>query len=349
MDKQQNIIFLYAEITPYLLGCLNSFSLQNSLCSITVIYQRKFEKLNESKDSNYVLVSKKQFKSKEILLKYCKSICPKLLIVSGRMSKDYLYVALKLRNKTLRVTVQDTIYKRSTKQFIQKLLSNYLYRRYFDKFWGIGSPQTKFALDIGYKENEIKEGFYVADKIFFEKSKVFQYDDKDLNILYIGRLVKEKNIIRLAKAVNNINLEKGSNHKVCVIGGGYLRDKIETYKCIDYKGLMNQDEIIKVAHNCHVFCLPSIYEPWGVVVHEMAALGLPILSSFKCGSSYDLVKENYNGFKFNPYDIEEISNVLRKFIALSNIEKEKFSRNSIKIAQNINYKNWNNTLLSFLT
>ena len=50
-------------------------------------------------------------------------------------------------------------------------------------------------------------------------------------------------------------------------------------------GIKNSRRNNFVAKKCNAFVY-SIYEPWGVVLHEMAALGLPILSSNKCGSSH---------------------------------------------------------------
>ena len=38
----------------------------------------------------------------------------------------------------------------------QSLLRNFLYNQYFDKFWGIGTQQTKYAKSVGFKENEIR-------------------------------------------------------------------------------------------------------------------------------------------------------------------------------------------------
>ena len=40
------------------------------------------------------------------------------------------------------------------------------------------------------------------------------------------------------------------------------------------------------------FVLASLYEPWGVVLVEAAAAGLPIICTDKCGARYEVVKEN---------------------------------------------------------
>jgi glycosyltransferase involved in cell wall biosynthesis len=344
---KKKIIFLYAEVTPYLLGCLNQYCKTNKSTFIKVIYVNMFHNLKIDKNG-YELISKEKFKSKKELYSHCKEIKPDMLIVSGRMSKDYLYVAKKLKDKTIRVTVQDTLYEKSIKQKIIKIFNNQLYKKYFDKFWGVGSLQTKFAIDIGYKENDIEEGFYVADKIFFKNSCVLEYKNRPLKILFIGRLVKEKNILELAKAIESINQSNKSMHELVIIGDGYLKNKILNYNCVSFKGSQSQEDIVRIALGCDVFCLPSIYEPWGVVTHEMCALGLPILISDKCGSSEDLVLENFNGFKFNPFDKDSIKKSIIDFDNLEIQKKRDFSKNSITMSKKINHNLWASSLNSLL-
>ena len=348
MTKSKNIIFLYAELTPYLIGCLNYFIKKNEIYKLYIVYNNVFAKLEIENKFGCSFISNKKFQSQEELFKFCVNLNPCVLIVSGRMSSDYLYVSRSMRGLTTRVTVQDTLYRNSFKQIITRKLSYILYLRYFDKFWGVGELQRKFAKDIGFKDENIFNGFYVADKKFFEKSNIFSFKNKNLNILFIGRLVKEKNIIRLLEVINKINHKNNSNHKVTIIGSGPLIDKIKEYDVVNYLGLKTQDRIIEIALKCDVFCLPSVYEPWGVVTHEMAALGLPIIASNLCGSSFDLVEEGYNGFKFNPYSNKSIETAFQNFISLTQTEKSNQSSNSISISKKINHDNWNQTILSII-
>ena len=73
--------------------------------------------------------------------------------------------------------------------------------------------------------------------------------------------MKEKNIVNLATAIESINFKNSSSHTLTIIGEGYELSKLTKFKCIDYKGLKKQKDIVKIAKKCHVFCLPSIYEP----------------------------------------------------------------------------------------
>ena len=345
--NKPSIVFLYAEITPYLLGCINFFNEKNKDIALTIIYNKVFPTLDlESQKAHFICRNK--FKTKKHFLFEIKKLNPNILLVSGRMDSYYLYVSRKLKHYSTRVCLFDTIHRKDFTQYLKKIFSGFLYKPYFDYMWGVGTPQIAFALDIGYKIEKIKRGFYVADTIFFKNFFQPNFISKNFNFLFIGRLVKEKNIITLASVIDKINLEFNSNHRLGVIGEGPQLDQILQFNCVDYLGLKNQSQIIKISKSYHAFCLPSIYEPWGVVIHEMTALGLPILSSNKCGAANDLVIEGENGYKFDPNKFESIYDALITYIKLPNPKKTTLSLNSNKIARSINHESWNNTLLSFL-
>ena len=199
--KSKNIIFLYPELTSYFIGCINNFIENNPEIKIIIVFNKKFEKLELPINRKYSIVDKNSFQNKHQLLSFCIRSNPSLVLVSGRMYNEYLYVAKRMKKRTTVITVQDTIYQNSIKQVIIKLFSFHLYKKYFDKFWGVGSLQRKFALDIGFKSKDIYDGFYVSNKIFFDSKKKNRFSEKNLNFLFIGRLVKEKNILRLAKSI----------------------------------------------------------------------------------------------------------------------------------------------------
>jgi glycosyltransferase involved in cell wall biosynthesis len=58
------------------------------------------------------------------------------------------------------------------------------------------------------------------------------------------------------------------------------------------------------------FIHASTTEQWGLVVNEAMASGLPVLVSNRCGCASDLVQEGVNGFTFDPYDVEQLAQLM---------------------------------------
>ena len=58
-----------------------------------------------------------------------------------------------------------------------------------------------------------------------------------------------------------------------------------------------------------IFILPSISEPWGLVVEEALYFGLPVMISKNCGS-VELIKNGVNGYIFEPMNSEKIKSLI---------------------------------------
>ena len=52
-----------------------------------------------------------------------------------------------------------------------------------------------------------------------------------------------------------------------------------------------------------VFAFPTLDDPFGIVVLEAAAAGLPVVASPFGGATLDLIEDGRNGFVIDPNDI----------------------------------------------
>ncbi len=71
-------------------------------------------------------------------------------------------------------------------------------------------------------------------------------------------------------------------------------------------GLSPNDARLKaILHEADVFILPSIHEPFGIVVLEAWASGLPVIAS-NAGGIKDFVVNGHNGLLFEPQDVDAL-------------------------------------------
>src|SRR5690606_36321278 len=80
-------------------------------------------------------------------------------------------------------------------------------------------------------------------------------------------------------------------------------------RSIHRPGFLQSDELPRWYAHASAFVLPSLSEPWGLVVNEAAACGLPLLVSDHAGCAGTLVPDppGQTGWRFDPTDVEEIA------------------------------------------
>lgn len=64
------------------------------------------------------------------------------------------------------------------------------------------------------------------------------------------------------------------------------------------------------------FIHPALEEPWGLVINEAMASGLPILSGDNVGAAEELVDDGVNGWKFDAGSVEEMAGALLRIATL---------------------------------
>ena len=69
------------------------------------------------------------------------------------------------------------------------------------------------------------------------------------------------------------------------------------------------------------FVHPALEEPWGLVINEAMASGLPVLSSRNVGAAEELVVEGKSGYLFDPSSVEEMARALAKIVGMEPEER----------------------------
>ncbi|WP_228893057.1 glycosyltransferase family 4 protein [Pseudoduganella aquatica] len=63
-----------------------------------------------------------------------------------------------------------------------------------------------------------------------------------------------------------------------------------------FAGFLSQAELPGMYRAARVFLFPSRWDPWGVVVNEACAAGMPVLASPHAGAAHELVRDGENGY-----------------------------------------------------
>ena len=128
----------------------------------------------------------------------------------------------------------------------------------------------------------------------------------DVVVLSVARLAPEKGLDTLVRAAAEANEPR---LLLVVAGGGPEHDRLAGLatdlgvRLTLLGDVQPASRLVELYAAADLFALLSTHEPWGVVVNEAAACGLPLLLSDRVGAAYDLVEDGGNGYLVRAGDI----------------------------------------------
>ena len=345
---------LYAEIMPYNIICFKSLLSTQANLKIHVVCWGADKKLTPYQVPEIPRVSyylKNDFNAEKIR-QLINELEPSCLYVAGRMEKDYLKACKHARGKKILVIgTSDGQYKGGIKQLIQKLFSFYLFKRYFNYLMVPGIYQYEYARFLGFSREQILFPQYCADVSLFNNYYHNRPDSKlpKKNILFVGRLNKIKGINFLIEAFLELVENEKFDLNLVLVGNGAEKKNIPVHPRIIQHDFLDQVSIIGLLNEVRFFCLPSIKEPWGVVLHEFTAAGMPIVTTDVCGAATAFVKHYYNGLIIKPAEKNSLKNAMQFMASLNEEKLEEMETRSYELSKQITPAMWSGTILSVIS
>ncbi|HIH71972.1 MAG: Glycosyltransferase, family 1 [Thermococcales archaeon 44_46] len=156
----------------------------------------------------------------------------------------------------------------------------------------------KGLLELGVYSTVIPNG------IDFNEIRAVPPSKEKYDIIFAGRLIKEKNVELLIRAVKLLKAEM-PDVRVLIIGDGPQRERLEKLvrefgltENVYFRGFLDEHEkLISYVKSSKVFVLPSIREGFGITALEANASGIPVVTVISpLNAVKDLVIPGYNGF-----------------------------------------------------
>jgi phosphatidylinositol alpha 1,6-mannosyltransferase len=133
--------------------------------------------------------------------------------------------------------------------------------------------------------------------------------EKELVIVHVARLVREKQLDVLAAILNQLQ-ERGLAYKTVFVGDGPERGALErAVPQAIFTGFLDGEDLSIAYASSDIFLFPSDTESFGNVTLEAMASGLPCVCANATGSR-SLVAAGSTGFLAEPRDVAQFADYL---------------------------------------
>ena len=339
------IIFFLSTPTPYFLDSIQRLNDVFSPGKLLVVYDPLHHYTGYStllKKYNYESIHINDLQKYGGLSSFLRRFNPDLIYIPGWINKRLFLTTM--WSKYEFVLGMDTPYLGKLRQKIfVKLIFAIAGRKKIRKIWTAGTAKSmKYARMIN-PGARVLPGLYCATVEKFIKNGVKTEMHDPIRLLYCGRLSPEKNPQLLIEA-----LKGTEGFELWVAGSGPMLPIINAQGFVRYTGNVSPDELPDIMKEVDFLVLPSIYDRWGVVVHEAASAGLPLLLSYEVGAREWFLLPNKNGFLFSPYHTRELISILKMIRHLDNEKFREMSLISKKLGTLYNQYMWAMNFASFL-
>jgi len=135
--------------------------------------------------------------------------------------------------------------------------------------------------------------------------------------LVVGRLIPAKGIEPLLAAWDTLPASLRADWSLLFVGDGPLEGLLDRRAAARERGeilrvpAVQPEEVFAYYRLAELLVFASLGDPWGLVVNEALACGVPVLCSLHAGCSDDLVEPGRNGWIFDPLDARTSARALR--------------------------------------
>lgn len=217
----------------------------------------------------------------------------------------------------------------------------------------VGGPRHRdYLVSLGLPAERITLGYNAVDNDAFIAEADACRRDPNLRpglptrpyFLAVSRFAPEKNLPALVRAYARYRRDAGRAPAwdLVLCGGGPAAGAVEAAveasgfaESIHRPGFLQSDSLARWYAFASAFVHPAVSEPWGLVVNEAAACGLPLLVSDRAGAVETFVPDGpeTTGRRLDPFDEESMAASLAWVAGLPDEERRGLGTRAAAIAK----------------
>lgn len=156
--------------------------------------------------------------------------------------------------------------------------------------------------------------------------------------LFVGRILAEKGVFDLLDAYDQLSPELKQQWGLVYVGTGKAATELKARAAglksgtVQLKGFAQREDLACYYGLADVFIFPTHSDPWGLVVNEAMASGLPVIVSQVAGCAADLVDDGWNGYVVRSGDTRQLARAMQTLAQDSELRRKMAGRSQERIA-----------------
>lgn len=165
-----------------------------------------------------------------------------------------------------------------------------------------------------------------------------EFDLPGRYFLNVGRLVPIKGVADLLEAYARLDPSVRAEVGLVLVGDGAQKAQLAARAAqispgtVRFPGFLQKDRLPDLYALADAFVFPTLSDPWGFVVNEAMACGLPVIATDVAGCVADLVQDGGNGYVVRPHDIPQLMTALSRIATTADLRQQMSERSVERIA-----------------
>ena len=239
-----------------------------------------------------------------------------VVMTAWNFAKAYRAVMRSLPDDVVRILVMDNLWRSAPRQWVGRAVSRWYIDPVADAAMVPSDRSEQYARMLGFGPADVIRGSLTADlALFAAPERTAEELAGRRSFLYVGRLVDHTGADLLAEAWRRYRESASDPWDLHVVGIGPLEPLLRDLDGVVMHGFVAPEGVAALMRQVSAYVLPSHIEPYGVVVHEAAAAGLPVLCSDFAGVAAGFVQDGSNGWIVPAGDVEAWVDGLQRLAA----------------------------------